>query len=511
MSRRHLPSMPVSRLLTKEYGAALAREIEKAQAQFKPRAKTMLAELSAGNPHPYVPRVTLTMNADRLASKFIGRGVTNTNKAFSTAVKGTTGLKITPSGSRIDNLTKRYIGDNVSLIKSIPDRLHSQVNDVIHEGLTKGRRPEAMAADIEERFNVAKSRAMFIARDQLSKLNGDLNRTNQEELGVVNYIWRTAGDEAVRDGADDNHRAMEGMLCSWADPTIYSPDDGESWLPRADIGGPDLEPGEDFNCRCTAEGVLPSLASLAAAQRSSGDASSTEEDFLFQSPESIAAVQNEIDYASLPVEYMPEVQAAVGSAVDMVSMSHVVESGLLKDAIADPIKPGVIAELKGSTLKINPAEFSGTAISHEERSLAVVHEIGHKVFNDIMARRPEALNHIVDVLTKSTHAQTLASRAAASRVANAGKAGAKELLDYHAYMIREKELFARAYTNFVVDGLPKEMAVYKQLNNRGVMHSRIYGNPGDAQGIMPVGWSAEDSTKLHAAFSMLFKQQGLLP
>jgi hypothetical protein len=45
------------------------------------------------------------------------------------------------------------------------------------------------------------------------------------------YIWRTAGDDKVR----PSHAANEGRVFAWNDP----PETGH--------------PGEDFNCRCTAE------------------------------------------------------------------------------------------------------------------------------------------------------------------------------------------------------------------------------------------------------------------
>jgi SPP1 gp7 family putative phage head morphogenesis protein len=52
-----------------------------------------------------------------------------------------------------------------------------------------------------------------------------------EEHPTTHYIWRTAGDGKVRAA----HAANEGRIFAWDNPP------------------PTGHPGEDFNCRCTAE------------------------------------------------------------------------------------------------------------------------------------------------------------------------------------------------------------------------------------------------------------------
>ena len=52
---------------------------------------------------------------------------------------------------------------------------------------------------------------------------------------TTRYIWRTRNDGKVR----SSHAAREGQVFSWDDPPV---------------GG---HPGEDYNCRCTAEPYYP--------------------------------------------------------------------------------------------------------------------------------------------------------------------------------------------------------------------------------------------------------------
>jgi len=72
------------------------------------------------------------------------------------------------------------------------------------------------------------------------------NRERMESAGLSMYEWSTAQDERVR----PSHALMEGKICKWDDPTVYSTD-GKTWKPRPE-GAPLVHPGEEEGCRCTA-------------------------------------------------------------------------------------------------------------------------------------------------------------------------------------------------------------------------------------------------------------------
>ena len=46
-----------------------------------------------------------------------------------------------------------------------------------------------------------------------SKLNSALNQQRSQNLGVEEYVWRTAGDERVR----DSHKNENGKTFGWDD------------------------------------------------------------------------------------------------------------------------------------------------------------------------------------------------------------------------------------------------------------------------------------------------------
>jgi SPP1 gp7 family putative phage head morphogenesis protein len=127
--------------------------------------------------------------------------------------------------------------ENVALIKSLPAETFDRIERIVLAGINDGRRWEEIADDLEERFDVARNRAALIARDQVGKFYGAVNRARQTELGVTHYFWRTSLDERVR----PEHVAREGRRIAWGEP----PEDGH--------------PGQPINCRCTAD---PDLAPI---------------------------------------------------------------------------------------------------------------------------------------------------------------------------------------------------------------------------------------------------------
>jgi len=147
-------------------------------------------------------------------------------------------------------LLKNWSRNNSLLIKDIPFKTSHQIAERTRVALIEGTNQKDLAKEIfdimSDRTDVSDSRAQLIARDQVSKLNGNLTRERQEDIGVEGYIWRTVGDERVR----DSHDEVDGQFFSWNDP------------PNETDGN---HPGEDIQCRCWAEPVLPELVAYEAS------------------------------------------------------------------------------------------------------------------------------------------------------------------------------------------------------------------------------------------------------
>ena len=158
------------------------------------------------------------------------------NKQLSAAVGEAMSLDIVGKESWVPDAVAAFTRENVALIKSIPSEFFADLEKHISRQISAGGRWEDLAATIEERYGVAESRAELIARDQVGKFNGALNQRRQEDLGIDSFIWRTMGDERVR----EEHQDYNGNTYKWSD----APDDG---------------PGQAIMCRCWAEPDMSSL------------------------------------------------------------------------------------------------------------------------------------------------------------------------------------------------------------------------------------------------------------
>lgn len=141
---------------------------------------------------------------------------------------------------------------NASLIKSLTTDFQQRISSTIMNIVQSGERSTNIITQIMGEFGITERHAKFIARDQTSKINGDLSKIRAESLGSKTYTWSGSMDERER----DSHRSMQGKLCRWDDPTVYSDDDGKTWKSRRSIGGVLLHPSQDYNCRCIALAVV---------------------------------------------------------------------------------------------------------------------------------------------------------------------------------------------------------------------------------------------------------------
>lgn len=162
-------------------------------------------------------------------------------------MRSTLGVDLFKSKPWIQGEIESWVAENVTLIKSIPGQSLTAIEGLAQRGVRSGASAADIAKDIQKQYGTTKSRARLIARDQVGKLNGDLTKKRQSSLGIQYYTWESSRDERVRPSHDD----MQGKLCRWDDPTVYSDDGGQTWKKRSSIGGVQLHPGYDYQCRCS--------------------------------------------------------------------------------------------------------------------------------------------------------------------------------------------------------------------------------------------------------------------
>jgi SPP1 gp7 family putative phage head morphogenesis protein len=123
---------------------------------------------------------------------------------------------------------------NSRLITTVPEKYLDDIQQQIFDGMGQGLRASEIASNLVDAYGVSERRAALIARDQIGKLNGNLNMLRNQSLGSTKYVWLTMGDDRVR----EEHQGYNGETFEWANP----PADGN--------------PGSAINCRCVASPVF---------------------------------------------------------------------------------------------------------------------------------------------------------------------------------------------------------------------------------------------------------------
>lgn len=247
--------------MTNEYMRLLKEELEENLPELKESYKVNRDELVADNRRmDAATDLMLKVNElftrmkSNLLKKTVGFGLRRrleslahlnrklTVKEWKRAIKATLGIDIREDyylGEFYSEQLLEWVKQNVDLISTIPEDTLDKMKDIVYDGYTNGRTTTRMVKDIQRVYRISKRHATLIARDQTAKLNGQIQRYQQMDAGITEYIWCTCGDERVR----ESHRSLNGKKFSWSSPPTNS--DGRS-----------CHPGEDYQCRCIGRPVF---------------------------------------------------------------------------------------------------------------------------------------------------------------------------------------------------------------------------------------------------------------
>lgn len=109
-----------------------------------------------------------------------------------------------------------------------------------------------MLKEVKERLPAkTKHRAELIARTETGKLNSSVVMETMKSVGIRYYKWLATLDTRCR----ASHAAMNNVICSLDDPTIYFEDNPENGAKpikhNRTAAMVKLHPGFDFQCRCS--------------------------------------------------------------------------------------------------------------------------------------------------------------------------------------------------------------------------------------------------------------------
>lgn len=195
----------------------------------------------------------LSVDDEKIAQGFVNRGNIQNQQEVSNNLKNQTGIDLSAylgNSPRIAEKVNAMTTANVQLIKSIRSQYLDKVQNAVTQAVVNGTLNKDLVQQIKDIGKTTEKRAIFIARDQSSKLNAALTQARHEDVGITKYTWSTSGDERVR----ESHVEKDGQVFEYANPP-------------ADTG----HPGHDFNCRCVA---IPYLGDVLKASSNAQEAPS---------------------------------------------------------------------------------------------------------------------------------------------------------------------------------------------------------------------------------------------
>lgn len=195
------------------------------------------------------------LSTDKLISN-VESAVSNSFAEFSKISIGERYIPAPVEKSLLNNWNNNFLIQ----CKSATDDLKKIISKGVYDSVMRGDALSVVRKKILESTNdYTKKKAQFIARDQVSKLNGAINKIQQKSVNINLYVWTAVGDARTR----NSHSRLNGVICSWDDPTIYYKVDGNTLVKHKRLASMFIgNPSDDYQCRCFGLPFIPELEGI---------------------------------------------------------------------------------------------------------------------------------------------------------------------------------------------------------------------------------------------------------
>ena len=197
------------------------------------------------------------LSTDKLISN-VERAVSNSFAEFSKISIGERYIPAPVEKSLLNNWKNNFLIQ----CKSATNDLKKIISKDVYDSVMRGDALSIVKKKVYESTNdYTKKKAQFIARDQVSKLNGAINKIQQKSVNINLYVWTPVGDARTR----DSHARLgqNGVICSWDDPTIYYKVEDNKLVKHKRLASMFIgHPSEDYQCRCFGLPFIPELEGI---------------------------------------------------------------------------------------------------------------------------------------------------------------------------------------------------------------------------------------------------------
>lgn len=180
--------------------------------------------------------------ADDLATRFTDRTQKTADMSMNKALKDAGFAIKFQQTEAMQDAVSSVIGENVALIKSIPQKYLTDVEGAVMRSVQAGRNLKELQNELTEHYGVTKRRAAFIARDQNNKATAVMTKARRLSIGITQAEWVHSGG---------GHKPRPSHVKAGADKLRYDVTKG------ALIDGEYIMPGELPNCRCVSRAIIP--------------------------------------------------------------------------------------------------------------------------------------------------------------------------------------------------------------------------------------------------------------
>ena len=243
-----------------DFNAAISKSLLKIGAKFSNKSFTLAVDLippdiraAAQNYHHTVVDVHdgLLDELDRIQAGLEGKidkkpidagiMVGKVQKGFAKSVGDALGNTDLTDESRA-KLKEQYAESLKPYIKQFSADTIRELREAVEANALTGYRFDSLLKRFQNRYDVSKSKAEFLARTETARYVSLHQRARYEESGITQYIWRTAGDSRVR----EDHKKLNGQIFSFKHPPVIDERTGKHG-----------NPGMTYSCRCSAEAIIP--------------------------------------------------------------------------------------------------------------------------------------------------------------------------------------------------------------------------------------------------------------
>jgi SPP1 gp7 family putative phage head morphogenesis protein len=142
----------------------------------------------------------------------------------------------------VQTISDNFIKTNMEMLEAAGKEYISGISEAAMDTFLNGGSMQDLTDAMTEYTNGDVAKAEFWATDQMGDAYASYTDELHNEAGIDNFIWRTCGDNAVR----DSHAELEGRTFTRA-----------RGVPEGTLSKPGAKlPGQDYRCRCTMEPTL---------------------------------------------------------------------------------------------------------------------------------------------------------------------------------------------------------------------------------------------------------------